>query len=260
MPGRFLKDSDEPMKDFVVLLTGALSGIGRAAATAFAYRSANIVVSGRRADAGEALARDLRSLGAAVEFIACDVRHEVEVMQLVDKTIQRFGRMDAAVNSAGAIGARSPITDQTPESYTDLFNTNVLGVLLCMKHELRVMQSQGTGAIVNISSTLGIRGTANSSLYTSSKHAVEGLTKVAAIEAGGFGVRVNAVAPGTIETEMFTQFAGGSEIKARAVSGLPLKRAGTTEEAAAAILFLASPNASYITGQILGVDGGRMAS
>jgi NAD(P)-dependent dehydrogenase (short-subunit alcohol dehydrogenase family) len=179
----------------VVLITGALTGIGRATALAFAKEGADLVVSGRHNDAGQALATELRSLGAQAEFILADVRHENDVQNLVDKTVSRFGRLDVAVNNAGTEGTPGPIVAQTAESYAATFDTNVLGVLLSLKHELRVMQAQGAGSIVNLSSTMGERGAPNASLYTASKHAVEGLTKSAALEAATFGVRVNAIAP-----------------------------------------------------------------
>ena len=151
-------------------------------------------------------------------------------------------------------------TEQTPESYAATFDTNVLGVLLCMKHELRAMQSQGFGAIVNLSSTMGSRGAANASLYVASKHAVEGLTKSAALEAAAFSVRVNAVASGPVETGMLNRFTGGGERKAGLLADVPFKRAGKPEELADAILFLASEKAAFITGQIVGVNGGRTAN
>src|SRR6202051_480703 len=161
----------------VVLITGALTGVGRATALAFAKEGADIVVSGRRDDAGQALVTELRALGAQAEFVRADVRHETDVQNLVDKTVARFGRLDVAVNNAGTEGTPGPVTAQTAESYAATFDTNVLGVLLSMKHELRVMQAQGAGSIINLSSTVGERGAAGASVYTASKHAVEGLTK-----------------------------------------------------------------------------------
>jgi NAD(P)-dependent dehydrogenase (short-subunit alcohol dehydrogenase family) len=244
----------------VALITGALTGIGRATALAFAQQGARVVVSGRRDDVGEALVAELRALGAEAEFIRADVRHEIDVQNLVDKTVARFGRLDVAVNNAGTEGKPGPVTEQTADSYAATFDTNVLGVLLSMKHELRVMQVQGTGSIVNLSSTMGQRGAAGASLYTASKHAVEGLTKSAALEAAAFGVRVNAVAPGPIETAMLDRFTGNADRKAGLVAGVPLKRAGRPEEIADAIVFVASSKASFITGQIINVNGGKTAS
>jgi len=244
----------------VVLITGALTGIGRATALAFAQEGARIVVSGRRDEAGHALTQELRSLGVEAEFVRADVRHENEVQNLVDKTVARFGRLDVAVNNAGTEGKLGPVTEQTADDYAATFDTNVLGVLLSMKHELRVMQAQGSGSIVNLSSTMGHRGAAGASLYTASKHAVEGLTKSAALEAAAFGVRVNAVAPGPIETAMLGRFTGNADRKAGVVAGVPLKRAGRPEEIADAIVFAASGKASFITGQIISVNGGKTAS
>jgi len=244
----------------VVLITGALTGIGRATAFAFANEGARIVVSGRRDDAGEALATELRALGSEVEFVRADVRRENEVQNLVDKTVARFGRLDVAVNNAGTEGKLGPVTEQTADDYAATFDTNVLGVLLSMKHELRVMQAQGSGSIVNLSSTMGHRGAAGASLYTASKHAVEGLTKSAALEAAAFGVRVNAVAPGPIETAMLGRFTGNADRKAGVVAGVPLKRAGRPEEIADAIVFAASSKASFISGQVIAVNGGKTAS
>jgi NAD(P)-dependent dehydrogenase (short-subunit alcohol dehydrogenase family) len=243
----------------VVLITGALTGIGRATALAFAQQGARVVVSGRRDDVGEALVAALRALGAEAEFIRADVRHESDVQNLIDRTVARFGRLDVAVNNAGTEGKPGPVTEQTADSYAATFDTNVLGVLLSMKHELRVMQVQGAGSIVNLSSTMGQRGAAGASLYTASKHAVEGLTKSAALEAAAFGVRVNAVAPGPIETAMLDRFTGNADRKAGLVAGVPLKRAGRPEEIADTIVFVASSKASFITGQIINVNGGKTA-
>jgi len=244
----------------VVLITGALAGIGRATALAFAKEGARLVVSGRRDDAGEKLVAELRGLGTEAEFIRADVRHEADVQNLVDKTVARFGRLDVAVNNAGTEGKPGPVTEQTAESYAATFDTNVLGVILSMKHELRTMQAQGSGSIVNLSSTMGHRGAPGASIYTASKHAVEGLTKAAALEAAAFGVRVNAVAPGPVETEMLTRFTGSADRKAGLVAGIPLKRAGRPEEIADAIVFASYDKASFISGQIIAVNGGKTAS
>src|SRR6201989_2131903 len=212
------------MSNPVVLITGGLTGIGRATALAFARGGARVVISGRRADAGMAVAAELRALGAEAEFIRADVRHESDVEALVAQTVKRFGRLDVAVNNAGTEGTPGPVTEQTAERYATTFDTNVLGVLLSMKHELRVMQPQGSGSIVNVSSTMGSRGAPNASLYTASKHAVEGLTKSAALEGAGYGVRVNAVAPGPVETAMLARFTGSADRKAGMLAGIPLKR------------------------------------
>jgi NAD(P)-dependent dehydrogenase (short-subunit alcohol dehydrogenase family) len=244
----------------VVLITGALTGIGRATALAFAKQGAHIVVSGRRDELGHALAAELRKLGAEAEYVRVDVRHDNEVRNLVDQTVARFGRLDVAVNNAGTEGKSGPVTEQSAESYAATFDTNVLGTLLSIKHELRVMQPQGSGSIINLSSTMGHRGTPNASLYTASKHAVEGLTKSAALEGAAFGVRVNAVAPGPVDTEMLGRFTGSADRKAGLVAGVPLKRAGRPEEIAQAIVYLASDNASYVSGHILDVNGGKTAS
>ena len=248
------------MKNPVVLITGALTGIGRATAFAFAAEGARLVVSGRRDDAGEKLVAELRAAGAEAEFIRADVRHEGDVQNLVDRTVARFGRLDIAVNNAGTEGKPGPVIEQTAESYAATFDTNVLGVLLSMKHELKVMQPQGSGSIVNLSSTMGHRGAPGASIYTASKHAVEGLTKAAALEAAAFGVRVNAVAPGPVETEMLNRFTGNADRKAGLVAGIPLKRAGRPEEIADAIVFTASDKASFISGQVIDVNGGKSAS
>src|SRR6202042_725173 len=179
------------MNTRVVLITGALTGIGRATALAFAKEGSRIVISGRREEEGEKPVAELRKLGAEAEFIRSDVRQEEDLRNLVDKTVARFGRLDAAVNCAGTEGKPGPVTEQTAETYAATFDTNVLGTLLSMKHEMRVMLARGSGSIVNVSSTYGHVGAAGASLYVASKHAVEGLTKSAALEVAGTGVRVN---------------------------------------------------------------------
>jgi len=245
------------MSSSVVLITGALSGIGRAAAVAFAKADHRVVVSGRKQDAGQALVRELRSLGAEAEFVQADVQNEGDVRRLVDSTVERFGRLDVAVNNAGTEGQVGPITDQTAESYAATFDTNVLGVILSMKHEVRAMQGQGRGSIINISSTYGHEGAAGASVYVGSKHAVEGITKSVALEIAKSGIRVNAVAPGPTDTGMLTRFTGTPENKAALMRTVPMDRLGLSEELANAIVFIASDEASFITGHVLNVDGGK---
>jgi NAD(P)-dependent dehydrogenase (short-subunit alcohol dehydrogenase family) len=247
------------MSPQVVLITGALTGIGRATALAFARDGAHVVVSGRRDDAGQALAAELRDLGAETDFVRADVRHEDNVRDLIDQTVARFGRLDVAVNNAGTEGTPGPVTDQTAETYAATFDTNVLGTLLSMKHELRVMQRQGNGSIINVSSTMGHKAAPGASVYTASKHAVEGMTKAAALEGAASGVRVNAVAPGPVETGMLNRFTGTADRKAGLIAGVPLQRAGAPDEIADAIVFLASDKALFLTGQIVSVDGGKSA-
>ena len=247
------------MSSPVVLITGALTGIGRATALAFARQGAHVVVSGRHDEAGEKLAAEMRKLGGEAEFVRTDVRHEEEVRQLIDKTVERFGRLDVAVNNAATEGVPGPVTEQTAESFAATFDTNVLGTLLSMKHELRVMLPQRSGSIVNVSSAYGTVGAAGASVYVASKHAVEGMTKSAALEVAANGVRVNVVAPGTTDTGMLTRFTSTDQNKAALVSTVPVKRMATSEEIAHVIAFVASENASYMTGSSIPVDGGMIA-
>jgi NAD(P)-dependent dehydrogenase (short-subunit alcohol dehydrogenase family) len=247
------------MSNPVVLITGGLTGIGRAAAVAFAKKGARMVVAGRRDEAGQTLVKELRSLGSEAEFINADVRKEDDVRALVDKTVARFGRLDVAVNNAGTEGKPGPVTEQTAKSYAATFDTNVLGVLLSMKHEVRVMQGQGSGSIVNISSTYGHEGAAGASVYAGSKHAVEGITRSVAREIAPSGIRVNGVAPGPTDTGMLTRFTGTPQNKAALATTVPMGRLGLSEELANAIVFIASDEASFITGHVLNVDGGKTA-
>ena len=247
------------MNTQVVLITGGLTGIGRATALAFANVGAQVVVSGRRDEEGQKLVSEIRQIGAEAEFVRADVRRDEDVRNLIDKTVARYGRLNVAVNAAGTEGVPGPVMEQTAESYAATFDTNVLGTLLSMKHELRVMLPQKNGSIVNISSTYGHTGAPGASVYSASKHAVEGLTKSAALEAAGTGVRVNVIAPGPIETAMLNRFTKTEERKAGLASTVPLKRVGMPEEIAQAIVFVSSDKASFITGASYLVDGGKTA-
>ena len=243
----------------VILITGALTGIGRGTALAFAKIGARLVVSGRRPAEGKALEVELQRLGAEAVFIEADVRHDDEVRGLIDQAVARFGYLDAAVNIAGTEGKPGLVVNQTAESYAATFDTNVLGTLLSLKHELRVMTAQKKGSIINISSTYGHEGAAYASVYAASKHAVEGLTKSAALEVASTGVRVNAVAPGPTDTGMLDRFTGTPENKAALIASVPIGRIGKPDDIANAVLFLATDASSFVTGQILTVDGGKTA-
>lgn len=248
------------MAPSVVVVTGALTGIGEATAKAFAQRGDLVVVSGRHPDVGEQLVLDLKTAGASdAIFVRTDVRSDHELANLIDTAVTSFGRLDIAINNAGTEGVMAPVTEVTETQYNDLFTTNVLGTLLSMKHQLRVMQSQGSGAIVNVTSIYGNKGFPNSSLYVASKHAVIGLTRSAALEAAPFGVRVNAIGPGFIDTAMFARVAGSPENQTALAGTIPQGRAGRPDEVADAILFLAGSRANYLTGQAIFLDGGVTA-
>jgi NAD(P)-dependent dehydrogenase (short-subunit alcohol dehydrogenase family) len=249
------------MRHGVVLVTGGLSGIGRATALAFAAAGNRVMIAGRNEQDAATRLTELHRAGAPdVEFVRADVSNEAETSAMVGAVIARFGRLDVAVNSAGTEGKTGPISEQTAANYSATFDTNVLGTLLSMKYQLRVMQPQGGGSIINLSSTFGHRGGPNASVYVASKHAVEGLTKSAALEGAEYNVRVNAVAPGSVDTGLLTRFAGSPERKAQLAASVPLKRLGNVDEIADVIVFLASDSARYITGQIIDVNGGKTAA
>ncbi|MGQ3054234.1 MAG: SDR family NAD(P)-dependent oxidoreductase [Roseateles sp.] len=245
----------------IVLITGALTGIGRATALAFAKEGATVVASGRREAEGQALVAELRAAGApAAAFLRADVRHEAEVRSLVEQTVERFGRLDVAVNNAGIEGDFGPISETTDANYLAVFDTNVRGVVNSLKHELRVMQAQGGGSIVNVSSVLGRVGFAGFGVYAASKHAVDGLTRTAALEGAAHGVRVNGVAPGPVETPMLSRLTGHDDnAKAQMLAGMVGKRAADPDEIAQAIVFLAGNRSRFMTGETVAIDGGHSA-
>ena len=248
------------MTQQVVLITGALTGIGRATAVAFAGKGANVVVSGRHDDQGQALVAELKALGADAEFVRADVTKEDDVRNLVDQAVARFGRLDVAVNNAGFEGETGPIQDATVENFKAVHDTNVVGVFLSMKYELAAMAGQGSGSIVNIASTYGHKAAAGAAAYVSSKFAVEGLTKTVALEQGNSGIRVNAVGPGPVDTRMLDRFTGTAEGNDALIATVPLLRRGNPDEIANAIVFISSPEASYISGTVFEVDGGMSAA
>jgi NAD(P)-dependent dehydrogenase (short-subunit alcohol dehydrogenase family) len=244
----------------VVLITGALTGIGRATAAAFARDGASVVISGRRDEQGQASAQDLRQLGVKAEYIRADVSVEDDVQALVDSTVRAFGKLDVAVNNAGFTGKPGPLPTQTIETYNAVFSPNVLGLFFSLKHELRVMTQQGFGSIVNLSSTVGERGSPGAALYSASKHAVNGFTRSAALEVAAQGIRVNAIAPGPVDTGGLDRFTGSKERTAAQAATVPAGRLGHVDEIADVIKFLASDDARFLTGQIVAVNGGKTAA
>ncbi|MCB2109111.1 MAG: glucose 1-dehydrogenase [Rhodobacteraceae bacterium] len=248
------------LENKAALVTGALAGIGRATAIALAKSGARVVVTGRRADAGEALVNDLKATGAEAIFVKTDVSKEDEIAAAVAIAVKTFGALDIAVNNAGVEGELGPINQASVANYQTIFDTNVKGTFLSLKHELAAMLPRKSGAIVNLASIVGHVGMANAALYAASKHAVEGLTKSAALEAAPLGVRVNAVAPGPVDTPMVDRFTGNDpNAKAGMATMIPLQRMSTPEEIAAGIVYLVSPGAGTVTGAILNIDGGWSA-
>jgi NAD(P)-dependent dehydrogenase (short-subunit alcohol dehydrogenase family) len=250
------------LENKVALVTGGTSGIGKAAALALAQAGAKVVVSGRREEEGRAVELAIKKAGGEAIFVRVDVSREADVKTLVDQTVATFGRLDIAFNNAGTEGQMGLTTDvQTEENFDSIFNINVKGVLFSMKHEALAMLRNGGGAIINNSSIAGQIGLAGSGAYVASKHAVNGLSKSAALEFARKGIRVNTVSPGTIQTDMIMRIVGEGESETRKwwENQHPVGRFGTVEEVAAAVVWLASPASSFVTGTDLAVDGGYLA-
>jgi NAD(P)-dependent dehydrogenase (short-subunit alcohol dehydrogenase family) len=244
----------------VALVTGGTSGIGRAAAIAYAREGANVVVAGRRVTEGEETVRLVRAQGREAVFVPTDVAREVHVKNLIGRTLEQFGRLDFAFNNAGVEQAPTPFLEQTVETFDQVMDVNVKGVWLSMKYEIPAMLKTGGGSIVNTSSGLGVIGMPGIEIYVASKHAVIGLTKSAALEFGKQGIRVNAVLPAAIDTDMFQRFAGEKlEFRAQVTALHPIGRIGTSEEIADAAIWLSSSKSSFVTGHSLLVDGGFTA-
>lgn len=244
----------------VVLVTGGTSGIGKATAIAFAKEGAKVVLSGRREKEGLTVVEEITKAGGTAHFVQADVAKEQDVKKLVEATVAKFGRLDVAFNNAG-IELMGPIAEITEADYRKVFDINVWGVLASMKYEIKEMLKTGGGAIINTSSIGGHVGFAGAGVYAATKHAVEGLTKSAALEHAKQGIRVTAVAPAAIETEMIDRFVGGPDSDAgKGLAGMhPVGRMGKSEEIAAAVLYLASDAAKFTTGISLPVDGGFLA-
>lgn len=253
------------MSNQVALITGGATGIGKAVARKLVARGVTVVMSGRRQNVGEAAVKEIEAAaqgGAQVRFVQNDVTDETAVKGLVDQVVAEFGRLDYAVNNAAISNETANMVQSSSDNYRDMVNTNVLGVYYSMKYELAHMVQQGSGAIVNLASIAGLNGIPYAGPYASTKHAVVGLTKSSALDHATQGIRVNAVAPGAIKTDIIAaQLEGGDEnYNEASISAMhPMNRLGQPEEVANAICWLLSEEASFVTGHVLNVDGGFQA-
>ncbi|MBU6465687.1 MAG: SDR family oxidoreductase [Burkholderiales bacterium] len=247
------------LKDKVALITGGSSGIGRAVALAWAREGARVVVSDTNRDGGEQTVAQVRGLGGEALFVAADVSQPQDCEALVQRAVEKFGRLDIACNNAGIGGPQAPTADYPLDGWAQVIGINLSGVFYGMKYQLPAMLKNGGGAIVNMASILGAVGFAGAPAYTAAKHGVVGLTQAAALEYSAQGVRINAVGPGFIHTPMISALEDNQAVNGMLVAAHPIGRLGRAEEVAELVLWLASSKASFVTGSYYPVDGGYLA-
>lgn len=251
---------DKPLDGRVVLITGGTAGIGRATAEAAIRAGAKVLFGGRDEARGRRLSEELGAAGGTACFQRLDVTAPQSITAFVDAAIDRFGRVDGCVNNAGLEGRLAPLHQQTDEDFETIINTNLRGVFQAMRGEIAAMLPLGGGAIVNTGSVGSFVGLKNQSLYAATKHAVWALTRSAAVEYAGSGIRINMVAPAGTETPMLTRVVPDPEVRGKAALSHPIGRFGSPEEVANAIIWLLSDQASFVCGQSIGVDGGYSAT
>ena len=247
------------LKDKVIIVTGATSGIGAATAMEAARQGARVVLAGRREEKGEALAGHIRANGGHALFVRTDVSKEADIEALVARTVREYDRLDGAFNNAGIPGPLGKLADLPWAEYRQLMAVNLDSALLCMRYEIQAMKKRGGGSIVNCASILGVVSGPGFSAYSSAKHGLLGMTKAAALDYATEGIRVNAVLPGPIETELWGHVDQGEQLRHAFVEGVPMQRAARSEEVARPVLFLLSDWSSYVTGTALAIDGGYTA-
>lgn len=244
----------------VALITGGTTGIGKETALLLASRGVQVVISGRRQKAGEQLVADIKARGGEAAFIFGDVNRQDSIKEMINFTVQRYGRLNMAVNNAGVALETRRIGDSDPELFDKMLKTNVMGLFLCMKYEIQQMISDGGGSIVNLASIAGLNGMPYSGTYAATKHAVVGLTKSGALDYATDNIRINAVAPGTTNTEIIAGAISLGQYDYPTVSAMqPMNRMGEPNEIAEGIAWLLSDAASFVTGHVLSIDGGYQA-
>ena len=249
----------ESIKGKIALVTGGNSGIGKATAVLFAKYGAKVVVAARRVKEGEKTVKQIVNAGGQAIFVQTDVGLEQDVEALVKQTVDTYGRLDYAFNNAGIIGSNDSVEDLKEADFLQVMQINVIGVWLCMKYELQQMHQQGKGVIINTSSVAGLNSGGTGAPYVTSKHAVIGLTKAAARENAQKGIRINAVCPGLIRTQIIDDIKQGHpEMMEKMLQSYPMGRIGEPEKVAEAVVWLCSDGASFITGHPFSIDGGRL--